>query len=78
MAKFRDSLCHSHKRTFVFAEINDYTQASLSDCMWRERDQRHHVWSLGNWRSWLHVRYSTLTIAVTTAEANQKMNTIVT
>lgn len=48
---FRDSPCHSDKRAFLLAEVSGESQGSSATCTGRERHQRHHVGTLGEWRS---------------------------
>ena len=64
----RHLLCDSDKRTFVLAEVNGHSQASSIACMGSEGHQRHHVGTLGEWRSWPRSWYYTLTETETTAE----------
>lgn len=47
----RDSLSHSDERAFVLAEVRGHSQASSSNCKRGKLHQRHHVGTLGEWRS---------------------------
>lgn len=64
--KFRDSPRDSDKRAFLLTDVSCHSKSSLTTCTWRERHQRHHVGTLGEWRRWPHSGHWTLTETVAT------------
>lgn len=64
--KFWDSPRDSDKRAFLLTDVSGHSKSSLTTCTWRERHQRHHVGTLGEWRRWPHSGHWTLTETVAT------------
>lgn len=64
--KFRDSPCDSDQRAFFLTDVSSYSKSSLATGTWRERHQRHHVGTLGEWRRRPDSGHASLTETVAT------------